>query len=104
MIGIAPLADRPADFDPVPVRQHEVEDRRVGVLDRSGIERLLGGRRRNHVEIGIAEDDLQCAEDLQLVVADEHAPAGGHSAARSAAGAAAGFSAGIGTWMTKLVP
>ena len=69
MIGIA-LHSRsaPADLDPVAVGQHEVDDRRVGRLDRGAVERLLGGRRRDDLEARVAQHDPQRAQDLRLVV------------------------------------
>ena len=42
---------------------------------RSGgdVERLLAGLGGDRLEAGLAQDDLQRAQDLRLVVADEHA-------------------------------
>ena len=70
--------------DPVAVRQHEVDDRRVGRLDRHGVDRLGGGRGGHHVEAGVAEHHLHRAQDLRLVVADEHPPPVAHARGRLA--------------------
>ena len=80
---LRPLAQPAQDVDPVTVRQHEVDDRRVGRAHRGGVERLLDGLRRDRLEAGLAQHDLQRAQDLRLVVADEDPPALRHAAASS---------------------
>ena len=58
-------------------------------MQRREVERLLRRRRGHRLEAGVAQHDAQRAQDLRLVVDDEHAPArrGGHSARPPAAGA-----------------
>jgi hypothetical protein len=71
-----PLAQVASDLDAVAVGQHQVEDRGVRRAHGGGVERLRGGGRRDDLEAGLAQHDAQGAQDLRLVVADEHAGAG----------------------------
>ena len=66
MIGIcAPLAQPPADLDAVAVGQHQVDDRGVGRAHGGAVERLLDRRGRRRLVAGLAQDDLQRAQDLR---------------------------------------
>ena len=55
------------------VGQEQVEDDRLGRLQRRRAQRLLGGRRRRDVVARAAQVRLQRAEELRLVVDDEDA-------------------------------
>ncbi len=79
MIGACvQLPERPADVDPGAVGQDEVDDRRVRRPQRRVVERLLGGLREIHLVAAVAQQHLQRAEDLRLVVAHQDARPVGH--------------------------
>ena len=70
-----PRAQLAADVDAGAVRQHEVEDHRVRRAHRRRRERRLGGVGRLDLVAGAAQARPQRAQDLRLVVDDEHARA-----------------------------
>src|SRR5439155_26459215 len=67
----APRAQLARDVGAARVRQHEVEDHRVGRTHRRQRQRLLPRRRRVDLVAGAAQARLERAEDLRLVVDDE---------------------------------
>ena len=69
----APGAQLPADLCAASIRKHQVENDRVRRPHRRGGERGLGSRGRVDLVAGAAEVRLQGAQDLRLVVHDEHA-------------------------------
>src|SRR6185437_3830849 len=69
---VAPAAHLGADLHAAAVGQHQVEHHRVGRADRHRVERLGLGLGGVHVVAGVAEDHAQRAQDLRLVVHDEH--------------------------------
>src|SRR5262249_58082174 len=74
------------------VREDEVEDHGLGRAHRRRGERALGGVRRLDLVAGAAEARPERAEDLRLVVDDEHARPGARHAATVAR--TGGFAAG----------
>ncbi len=76
---------------------------RAGGVDRHDVERLLGRRRGRDLVAGVAQDHPQRAQDLRLVVADQHPPARAAHSARSI-GSAAGASTGTASWIDEARP
>ena len=68
-----PLAQAPGELDAAAVGEHEVDDRGVGRAHGGAIERLLHRGGLDHLVAGLAQDDLQRAQDLALVIDDQHA-------------------------------
>jgi hypothetical protein len=95
-----PLPKPPAHLYAVAVGQHEIDDPRVRSGDRGDVECLLGGRCRQRLKPGVAQDHSQRPQDLNLVVADQHlGPACGiHTVAPT------GAESRTGSDTTKLVP
>ena len=101
---LAPLADLAADLHAVAVREQQVEDRRVGALQRGDLERL--GRRfgRQRLEPRLAHHHLQRTHDVRLVVADEHPRAIAHGVRAPSAADSRWGCGSTGNAITKLVP
>src|SRR6185295_9290673 len=77
-------------------------DRRA---ERGGVERLGGGGGRDRLEAGVAQHDLQRAQDLELVVADEDARRGrDHPAASRTGGGVRGPDRSSGNSIANVVP
>ena len=100
----APLAQAPADVDAAAVGEHEVDDRRARRAQRGRVERLGRGGGGDGLEAGVAQDDAQGAQDLQLVVADEHAWRVAHPAASPTASGARDGAGSSGNSITNVVP
>ena len=82
MIGMAAVfalvADRPADFEAVDLRQHQVEDEQIGRARGDGRQRVAARRehlRREARLVQVARDEIG---DVAVVFDDQHS--GGHRA------------------------
>jgi hypothetical protein len=67
-----PLAQAAGELDAAAVGEHEVDDGGVRRAHGGAVERLLHRGGLDHVVAGLAQDDLQRAQDLALVVDHEH--------------------------------
>ena len=73
---VAPLPKALAELDPVAVGEQQVDDRGVdgrGCYHVNGLVHVCSCQ--DHIS-GVTQDDLQCAQDLRLVITGENPPAG----------------------------
>src|SRR5262249_10540040 len=95
-----PRAKRACDFDAGGVRQDEIEDHRLQRPQRGGRERAFRGVRRVDLVPGGAQARAQRAQDLLLVVDDEHARRA-HAGTSDGTGAVGSASTNVAPWPTR---